>query len=223
MSDKHIIRRGLAKLALDYETGQKTSNFITSNIGVVLNGVENIPKSGPAIIAANHESILDILLFARITHRYIHFIAKKELFEVDAIYGPWLAKTISNCFAMPIDRNNPSASQIKEYMSQLKQNHVLAVFPEGTRKRGLHEFHGLVGLLAYNKNIPIIPTGIIGSKDAQEHWFESPYVEVNFGGAMYCNSQSPKKRGIEKKKTIDNFTIKLNDRVAELMRYDKSA
>lgn len=139
-------------------------------------GQHNIPVSGGAIIAANHQSYLDPGLLAIGLTRPIDFMARQELFEVNWFFR-WL---ISSVNAFPVTQGKFDSSAIREAIKRLKQGQLLMVFPEGTRsfdgkiaglKSGLY-------LLAQKSGVPIIPTVIDG---AFEVWSRHHYLPINLG------------------------------------------
>jgi 1-acyl-sn-glycerol-3-phosphate acyltransferase len=117
-------------------------------------GIENIPKSGGAIIAPNHISFFDPPLIGSIIKRKIFFMAKEKLFHV-----PILGYLIKRTNAFPIKKND--ILSIKHSISLLRNGNLLLVFPEGTRKKNknIHINKG-IGMLSCNAQVPLIPVKI---------------------------------------------------------------
>lgn len=92
-------------------------------------GKENIPRSGPVILACNHRNMVDPGFVAFSSTRTMHFLAKKELH--DGIMGFFfrLAQTI------PVDRSRHNHAVIEAGLEVLKKEQALVIFPEGTRNR----------------------------------------------------------------------------------------
>ena len=92
---------------------------------------ENLPKRGDkAILTSNHYSNWDPVIYGIFTFRKFRFMTKKELFA-NKVVG-FFAKGLGG---FPVDRENMSPSTFKTVMTELKQNHQIFIFPEGTRNK----------------------------------------------------------------------------------------
>ncbi len=123
-------------------------------------GPENIPLTGPAIVASNHASNLDPPLAAVTCHRELHFLAKEELFRV-----PLFSRLIWALNARPINRGGVDRKALRECADILKAGGVLVIFPEGTRTRdgNLQEAKPGAAMIAAQAGVPIVPAYIDGS------------------------------------------------------------
>ena len=93
-------------------------------------GKEHVPKEGGYIIACTHTGYVDILnLGVSILPRTVHFMAKKQLFDVKGL--GWLIKHLN---AFPVDRDNPGPSVIKIPSQLLKDGQIVGIFPSGTHQ-----------------------------------------------------------------------------------------
>lgn len=126
---------------------------------VEVKGKENIPKDGPVIICSNHISNFDPPLVAGSSSRPIHFLAKEELFK-----KKWLNFLLSKLQAFPIKRGMKDRQALRTAMNILSENHVLGLFPEGTRSKTGEIGEGLsgVGFFALRSEAQVIPCTIIG-------------------------------------------------------------
>lgn len=122
-------------------------------------GVENIPKTGPAIICSNHISNLDPPILGSASNRIIHFMAKEELFRI-----PLFRHVIESLHAFPVNRSGGGRLALKRALELLREDKILGIFPEGTRSKTGKLGKGRVGaaLLASKVGAPLIPTAIIG-------------------------------------------------------------
>ncbi len=124
-------------------------------------GLEHIPKEGGFVIACTHNGYVDILnLGVSIYPREIHFMAKKQLFEMKGL--GWL---ITRLNAFPVDRDNPGPSVIKVPRQLIKEGKIVGIFPSGTRSAESHDLkQGAVTIAQLSKS-PIVPAAYIGPKD----------------------------------------------------------
>jgi 1-acyl-sn-glycerol-3-phosphate acyltransferase len=130
--------------------------------------VDEIPRSGPVIIAANHSSNLDVPVFGsavmpRIGRR-LQWLGKKELFDWPVV--GWLAR---NGGVHAVDRSSADVEAFRLATRILDEGHALFVFPEGTRSHDgtLGAGRDGVAVLALRTGAPIVPVGISGS---YERW-----------------------------------------------------
>lgn len=147
-------------------------------------GVDNIPKGGGVMIAANHISGVDTLLvpfFAlnRITPFPVLPPAKEELFKVPVV--GFIVKILG---AFPVKRRARDFNAMRKIAYLVKNAYVL-IFPEGTRSKTGELLKGRagVGWIAYNTRPAVIPTLVINSDKyfwpgKKGPWFRVPYTVV---------------------------------------------
>lgn len=130
--------------------------------------VDEIPRSGPVIIAANHSSNLDVpvlgsSLMPRIGRRF-QWLGKRELFDWPVV--GWVAR---NGGVHAIDRGAADVEAFRLAAQILDEGHALFVFPEGTRSHDgrLGPARDGVAVLALRTGAPIVPVGVSGS---YERW-----------------------------------------------------
>ena len=129
-------------------------------------GLENLPKTGSYILAANHQSYADPPLVGTCINKPIYYIAKKELFDIP-VFG-WIIKHTN---AFPVDRENADISAFKNAVKVLTSetsNGILLVFPEGTRyeESGLGKGKRGPVFIALSGKVPLLPAGIAGTDRA---------------------------------------------------------
>ena len=152
-------------------------------------GRENLPAEGGYVIAAGHVSNLDPwpLALDLWPRRFLRFMAKSELFWFPL--GPLIAA----CGAFKVHRGRADREAIATAVSLAKEGHVIAMFPEGTRRRkGLRkrhraEAHSGAARIAIEAGVPLVPVGIKGTDGLRrlERWgvrYGSP-VEVTGSAA----------------------------------------
>ena len=125
-------------------------------------GLNNVPKEGSVILAANHMSNFDPPFLGSFSPRPVHYMAKIELFQ-----NKIFAKIISALYAFPVKRGAADKGAIKQATSILKNSEVLGIFPEGTRSKTGEVGKGEVGvaLLASMTNAAVVPVAITGTNE----------------------------------------------------------
>ena len=123
---------------------------------------ENLPKNGPVVFIANHQSYADILTFLYIVKNHqVAFIAKDNLEKI-----PFFGKWVERIRGIYIHRGDARASlaTINEGVEYLKQGFSLVIFPEGTRSRSseMGEFKHGSFKLATKAKVPIVPVTLNG-------------------------------------------------------------
>ncbi len=126
-------------------------------------GAEYIPAGGPAVVCANHLSMLDPFLvgYTLDTPHPIAFMGKRELFKF-----PPLTLIIRGWGAFPVDRSRQDTHALRTALAVLKSGEVLGMFPEGTRGTTgeMQEVRTGALRLAIRTKAPLIPAGIAGTE-----------------------------------------------------------
>lgn len=123
--------------------------------GIDIEGLENIPKEGGAIIAGNHTTWFDPFPIAVALKRPIHFMAKIELFEIPVI--GWILPRVN---VFPVKRGLADRDAIRIAQERVKGGNLLGIFPEGTRNKNKDEVLPLQGgasLISLKTGVPIVP------------------------------------------------------------------
>lgn len=154
-----------------------------------ISGIEKIPRRGPFLIVCNHQSHLDfmVLTFAFRSIRFLSSFIKDAYHDV-----PCLDFFLKELAQIRVDRNNKLKS-IDEAIRVLSENHVVVIFPEGTRIRSgkIGKFYRGVELII--KNLPhvrIVPVGISGArkiwspKHPWPNFFGGRQITFSVGDAM---------------------------------------
>lgn len=130
-----------------------------------IEGQENIPPSGPLLVASNHLSNLDPAIVAAALPRPPVFLAKKELFKYSL--GAFLMRGYG---AHPVDRRGGDVAALNWITHQLSvENRMAIVFPEGTRSKtgGLLRGQPGIALIAISTGVPVVPVALTGSEPLQ--------------------------------------------------------
>jgi len=130
-------------------------------IGMRLEHVSRVPKEGGVLMVANHLHNADPLLISIAFPRPIHFMAKKEAFQV-----PVLPHILRMAGVFPVDRGRADRSAIRRALLVLEQGVAVGMFAEGTRSptRSLQRAHAGAGMIAITAGVPIMPIAITGTE-----------------------------------------------------------
>jgi 1-acyl-sn-glycerol-3-phosphate acyltransferase len=129
--------------------------------GVDARGMEHVPRSGPFLIVANHQSYLDPPAIGGVlTTRNLDFVAKRGLFRL----GPftWLIRGLNS---IPVGGDGAGdLGSIKEVLARLQQSRATLIFPEGQRSPdgSMQEFQRGALLLIKRARCPVVPCAIDG-------------------------------------------------------------
>ncbi|MSN25501.1 MAG: 1-acylglycerol-3-phosphate O-acyltransferase [Geobacter sp.] len=130
-------------------------------VKVTVSGTEHLPD-GPLIFMSNHQSNFDILSLLSSMPRQLHWIAKKELFEIP-VFGPSMRRG----GYIPLDRGDgrKALQSMDEAATAIRQGRCVVMFPEGTRStdQKLLPFKRGGFILARKAGVPVIPVTINGS------------------------------------------------------------
>lgn len=128
-----------------------------------VHGGENVPKTGPVIIACNHVSYLDPPVLGTASPRRLSYMAKEQLFGI-----PVLGPLIGAVGAYPVDREGSATAAVKRSVEVLRKGGAIGIFPEGTRNlSGANQARGGVALLASLAKAPVVPACLVGTADAK--------------------------------------------------------
>lgn len=144
-----------------WDIGKLTCFYtMTSLFSFRMTGSQNIPRKGPALVLANHQSFLDPVIVGLAIPRYVRFVARQTLTKHRAV-----AALINSLRAILIDHRGFSREGLQATLDSLDQGNCVAMFPEGERTHDglLEPFKPGFSLLVKKAKAPIIPAGIAGA------------------------------------------------------------
>jgi 1-acyl-sn-glycerol-3-phosphate acyltransferase len=126
-------------------------------------GVENVPMTGPLVVACNHISYVDPVALGVALPRPVWYMAKIELFRI-----PVLGPMLPSLGAYPVERGKGDIAAIRGSLRVLKEGKAVGIFPEGTRNlHGDAPVHTGVALLASLAGAPVLPAFVRGGDRAK--------------------------------------------------------
>ncbi len=170
-------------------------------------GMELVPKTGPALMLSNHISHFDPPYMTSAFPRVIHFMADKPLLEI-----PVIGRMMVWGHVFPIDRTKNDRNALRTAMARLEAGNIVAIFPEKGIRHGKTSVLGGAELpigtasLWRMMDVPVIPMVIIGSDQmyAWRNFFRRPRVFVRVGKALPPDKSASKEE--------------LRDRIAQAWR-----
>ena len=145
--------------------GTALSFFKALDLRIDVEGSENIPTTGGAVIASNHVGYLDFVftgLAARKVHRdrLVRFLAKKEIF--DKRLPGMLMRGMHH---ISVDRD-AGADSYRGAVAALRSGELIGMFPEATISRSfmLKEFKNGAARMAAEAGVPLVPSVVWGTQ-----------------------------------------------------------
>ncbi|MCU1593738.1 MAG: 1-acyl-sn-glycerol-3-phosphate acyltransferase [Frankiales bacterium] len=134
-------------------------------------GEENIPTEGAAILASNHLSFSDSIFLPLRTTRRITFLAKADYFTGKGIKGKLTKGFFAGVGQVPIDRSGGAASEAALNTAKriLADGNLLGLYPEGTRSPDGRLYRGKTGVarMALEAGVPVIPVAMVNTDVVQ--------------------------------------------------------
>ena len=134
--------------------------FFSLFVRVRVIDADKMPREGGLVVAANHESMLDMFMIGYRVPRYIKWMAKEELFK-----NKLIAKFITAGGAYPVKRSARDVSAARTTFEMLEKGEPVGIFPQGTRSKGngrAHKAKHGVAKFAVEADVPVQPVAIWG-------------------------------------------------------------
>ena len=160
-------------------------------------GKQNLPKKGPYILAPNHTDDVDPAPITAAIVKPVTYLMAEDQAKLPwyKAWGPW------SYGVMLVNRSNLQISTIKNIQRQILKKEIICIFPEGTVKgEGLKKGKKGVAYFAIKNEIPIIPTGVIGTRGILKKikTRQRENVKVVFGSPILTKSGDDIEKTTEK-------------------------
>jgi len=150
-----------------------------------IEGLENIPAEGAAILASNHLSFSDSIFLPVAVSRPITFLAKSEYFTGTSLKGRAVSAFMRGAGQVPVDRTggNASTAAIATAVRILDEGALLGIYPEGTRSPDGRLYRGKTGVarMALEARVPVVPVAMINTDKVQPIGRSRPNFNVDVG------------------------------------------
>jgi 1-acyl-sn-glycerol-3-phosphate acyltransferase len=168
-------------------------------------GLENVPKTGPLLLAPNHFSQMDHFFVGLYLRRKIRFMGKSQLFG-----PPVLTYIFAHGGVFPVRRGHHDEEAFVTAFELMRQEEMLLVYAEGGRSRSgsLGEPRPGIGRIALESGAPVVPVAIHGSAEARR-WkrFHFPKIRVRFGEPLTY----PVEKNVDRERQLEVATEIFNE------------
>jgi len=154
-------------------------------------GLDNIPSTGPVIVASNHLSFADSMVIPFVVPRKVAFLAKEDYFTGTGLKGALVRAWFEGIGMVPVNRDDTRSAleSLDVALEVLGRGEAFGIYPEGARSRDGRLYRGRTGVahLALTSGAPVVPVGLIGTELLQPVGATLPRlirVTVRFGPPM---------------------------------------
>ncbi len=179
-------------------------------------GVENIPLTGPVLIAPSHRSNVDFAFTLFMSPRKVFFMAKDGIYK-SKLFGDILTRL----GAFPVNREGADRQSMRLAEEVLRRGQALVLFPEGTRKSGatIEALHDGAMFIAARTGAIVVPVGIAGSEQALPVGAKFPrFAKINI--VIGAPIAPPSSEGRISRSVVAEKTLELQRALQEV--YDES-
>jgi 1-acyl-sn-glycerol-3-phosphate acyltransferase len=159
-------------------------------------GLGNMPPTGPVIVASNHLSFADSLVIPIVAPRKVLFLAKADYFTGTGVRGTLTKAWFTSSGMIPVDRDDSKSAlaSLDLALEVLSRGEAFGIYPEGTRSRDGRLYRGRTGVghLALTSGAPVVPVAVQGTQNLQPVGARLPRlakVTVRFGKPLNFSGQ----------------------------------
>jgi 1-acyl-sn-glycerol-3-phosphate acyltransferase len=156
-----------------------------------IEGLHNIPESGPVIVASNHLSFADSMVIPIVVPRKVVFLAKEDYFTGTGVKGALVRGWFEGIGMVPVDRDDTRSAiaSLDIALDVLGRGEAFGIYPEGARSRDGRLYRGRTGVahLALTSGAPVVPVGLVGTERLQPVGATVPRlarVTIRFGAPI---------------------------------------
>ena len=183
-----------------------------------IQGTENIPPTGPVLLASNHLSFVDSLVIPLASPRKVVFLAKSEYFTGRGVRGALMRWIFTAVGSVPIQRGTAGAAQeaLDSALEILKDGLAFGIYPEGTRSRDGRLYRGRTGVawLALTAGCPVVPVALSGTQDIQPVGSRVPRIRkitIRFGKPLDFSHLQGDKPGPARRQATDAIMAAIHE------------
>jgi 1-acyl-sn-glycerol-3-phosphate acyltransferase len=179
---------------------------------------ERVPRTGPVILAANHDSFLDPPLVGAGLPRDINYLARDSLFRF-----PGVGALLRSWNSVPVDREGGGAAGLKAILDRLLAGGAIILFPEGTRSQDgqLQQARSGIGLTVIKSDALVVPVRVFGTHQAYGRHMKLPrprQVAVKYGRPMKFERLRAEARTCSKPRLKEIYQQVADEIMAEIAR-----
>jgi CMP/dCMP kinase len=163
-------------------------------------GAELVPRSGPVVFVANHQSLWDIPAIGAAQPRAIRYMAKSELFRP----RPWGA-FLRFGGTFPVRRGEPDRDALRTVHDTLAASGCVGIFIQGHRQEGFEDAKAGAGRIAVVEDADVVPVAL-----RSRHWRPGRSISVAFG--------EPRRYGRDGRRAAAAYRETADELMAEIRR-----
>ncbi|MGP9682148.1 lysophospholipid acyltransferase family protein [Brachybacterium sp. AOP3-A1-3] len=195
-----------------------------------ITGAENVPESGPVILASNHLAYCDTVFLPGQLRRTVHFLGKSDMFSGSSLPQRIGARIMHGLHVMPVDRSGGRAARpaIDAGAAVLEAGGILGIYPEGTRSPDGRLYRGKTGVarIALATGVPIVPVAMLGVHEAHRgrKYFprRRPQIRVVIGEPLLAQEIASSWDGTDESALVRAITEAVMDRIQEMSGQERS-
>jgi 1-acyl-sn-glycerol-3-phosphate acyltransferase len=163
-------------------------------------GADRVPRTGPVVFVANHQSLWDIPALGAAQPRAVRYMAKSELFRP----RPWGAFLRSGG-AFAVRRNEPDREALRIVHETLERSGAVGIFIQGHRQEGFEEAKAGAGRIAVVEDAMVVPVAL-----RSRNWRPGRSIGVSFG--------EPRRYARDGRRAATAYRETADDLMAEIRR-----
>jgi len=169
-----------------------------------LEGLDNLPRQGPVILAGNHPTVLDGGMLGVYTPRQVRFLIDARVLRL-----PLLGNFLRALGSIPVEKGSQS---LQGAVQSLQQGRCIGIYPEAapTGSMQLEAFKKGVAVLAQQcPEVPVVPVAIIGSQPLCSHYHSYAHsgpLALRYGKPLYYQSEE----------SLEQFLLRLREELEKL-------